>query len=146
MALSAFDVHDRVLQLTTLTETLTGRLSAEAAAFEARRSLGEPADLEETARLANLYRHECARVKLDPGLIAGAEPHARRRLAEVTRDFEAVLSRHAHALQAAKTLTEGLVRAVAQEVAAARPPAAGYGASGHAATGDARAVTLNQRA
>lgn len=146
MALSATSPQDRVEQLLVLTETLTGRLGAEAAAFEARRPITDVRELEETARLANLYRHECTRVKMSPDLIAAAEPGSRKKLAEATKAFEEMLERHAHALAAAKAITEGLVRTIAGEVAAARPPAAGYGASGRAAAGDARAVTLNQRA
>lgn len=146
MALSATDAQDRVEQLITLTETLTERLGREAAAFEARRPLDAAPELEETARLANLYRHECTRVKADPGLIAAADAGLRKRLTAATQAFEAMLSRHAIGLEAAKTLTEGLVRAVAQEIAGARAPGAGYGASGAAAAGDARAVTLNKRA
>jgi hypothetical protein len=146
MALSAHDPQDRVDQLLALTESLTGRLAAEATAFEARRPLTDTFALEETARLANLYRHECARVRMDPSLIAGSSLSSRQKLAQATQAFEQMLERHARWLQAAKTVTEGLVRTIAGEVAAGRAPGAGYGASGHAATGDARAVTLNRRA
>ena len=146
MALSAADAQDRVEQLVALTETLTGRLAEEAAAFEARRPLDAAAGLEETAKMANLYRHECTRVKADPSLIADASKESRDRLIDASRAFEAVLSRHAIGLEAARTLTEGLVKTIAQDVAAQRAPAAGYGAGGAATAGDTRAVTLNQRA
>ncbi len=146
MALSAVDATDRVEQLVALTETLTARLTAEAAAFEARRPLDAVADLDETAKLANLYRHECTRVKANPDMIAGAPREARDRLADATRAFELVVSRHARGLEAARTLTEGLVQAIAQEIASARAPAAGYGATGGAMAGDSTAVTLNRRA
>ena len=146
MALSAVDAADRVEQLIALTETLTGRLAREAAAFEARRPLDAAPELEETARLANLYRHECTRVKADPALIAAAAPADRKRLAAATQAFESVLSRHALGLEAARSLTEGLVKTIAQEVASARAPGPGYGATGAAQASDARAVTLNQRA
>ena len=146
MALLAHDAADRVQQLTALTERLTGRLAEESAAFEARRPQDATASLEETARLANLYRHESARIKADPGLIAAAPAAQRARLAEATRAFEAALSRHARALEAAKTITEGIVQAVAREVAAARASGAGYGASGRTVAGDAAAVALNRRA
>lgn len=146
MGLSAIDATDRVEQLVALTETLTARLTIEAAAFEARRPLDAVAELDETAKLANLYRHECMRVKANPDMIAGAPREARDRLADVTRAFELVVSRHARGLEAARTLTEGLVRTLAQEIAAARAPAAGYGASGGATKGDTTAVTLNRQA
>lgn len=146
MALSAADAQDRVEQLVALTETLTTRLSAEAAAFEERRALDVAASLDETAKMANLYRHECTRVKANPALIADASKESRDRLADASRAFEAVLSRHAIGLEAARTLTEGLVRTIAQDVAAQRAPAAGYGATGGATAGDSRAVTLNRKA
>ena len=146
MALSAADAQDRVEQLIALTETLTGRLAEEAAAFEARRPLDAAPGLEETARMANLYRHECARVKANPDLIAEASKASRDRLIDASRTFEQMLSRHAIGLEAARTLTEGLVQAIARDVAAQRTPAAGYGASGAAQAGDATAVTLNRRA
>ena len=41
---------------------------------------------------------------------------------------------------------EGLVQTIAQEVAAARAMGTGYGAGGHAMTGDGRAVTFNRTA
>jgi len=146
MALSAVDAADRVEQLISLTETLNGRLSAEAAAFEQRRTLDVASELDETAKLANLYRHECARVRANPELIAEAPRDARARLADATRSFEAVMARHAIGLEAARTLTEGLVQAIAREVANQRAPGVGYGATGGAAPRDATAVTLNRQA
>jgi hypothetical protein len=47
---------------------------------------------------------------------------------------------------AAKLITEGLVKAVASEVAARRSRSAGYGPTARAREGDARAITLNRRA
>lgn len=146
MALSAADAQDRVEQLIVLTENLTGRLAEEARAFEERRTLEAAPGLEETARMANLYRHECTRVKANPDLIAGADKASRDRLIEASRTFEQVLSRHAIGLEAARSLTEGLVQSIAQEVAAQRAPAAGYGATGGATAADTRAVTLNRKA
>jgi hypothetical protein len=57
-----------------------------------------------------------------------------------------VLGRHGRSVKAAKIVTEGLVRTIAEEVAARRAPAAGYGARGKARPGDASAITLNRRA
>lgn len=146
MSLAAADAADRVQQLITLTEQLTERLAGEAALFEARRPQDAAAGLEETGRLANLYRHESMRIKAAPALVAGAPQAARERLMRVTREFEAMLERHAHALAAAKTVTEGLVQTVAREVASARAAGAGYGPGARATAGDTRAVTLNRKA
>lgn len=146
MSLAAADAADRVQQLITLTEQLTERLAGEAALFEARRPQDAAAGLEETGRLANLYRHESMRVKANPDLIAGAPAAARERLVKATLAFDATLARHAHALEAAKTVTEGLVQTIAREVASVRAAGAGYGPGARATSGDARAVTLNRQA
>lgn len=145
MALFADDAGDRVGQLIALTERLTERLAEETRAFETRRPQDVVPGLEETQRLANVYRHESARVKADRSLIAGAELKQRMALMRATEAFEAVLARHARAVEAARTVSEGLVQAIAAEVAQARAPAR-YGAGGLAADSDLRAVTLNRQA
>lgn len=145
MSLAAADAADRVEQLIALTRRLTDRLAEEAEALEARR-ISQTADrLEETGRLANLYRREVARIKAEPDLIAGAPAVRREALKSAARTFEGVLARHLSALEAAKTLTEGIVQAIAAEVASGRALGTGYGPGARAAPGDARAVTLNLR-
>ncbi len=146
MAIAAADPTDRVEQLIVLTERLNERLSMELAAFEANRPQDVTAGIEETQKLANLYRHESARIKADPSLVAGAPQALRLKLVQAIQSFDAVMERHAVAVEAAKTITEGLVRAIAGEIAAQRTPAAGYGPSAKANAGDATALTLNRRA
>lgn len=146
MALSAADAADRAAQLAALTETLTARLADEAAALDAGRSADVIASVEETARLANVYRHEASRVRADPSLLAGAPEAARAALVRATEAFEAQLTRHARALEAARTVSEGLIRTIAAEVAAARPTGSGYGPGAAPPTTDATAVALNRKA
>jgi len=133
-------------RLTDLTDRLTARLEAETDAFASRRPQDETASLAETQELANLYRRESAQLKSNPGLLSAAPASERMGLIKATETFEAVLAIHARTVEAARTISEGLVRAIAQEVAGARAMGTGYGASGRAATGDGRAVTLNRTA
>jgi hypothetical protein len=146
--LAAIDAEDRASQLLTLTERLTALLTQETAAFERRRPHEAIPTLEETGRLANLYRHEAARVRANPALLADASPEQRLRLVRATQAFDATCRRHERAVLAAKTVTEGVVKAIADEVAAARAPAQGYGpgATSVAAAAAASAITLNRRA
>ncbi len=144
--LHAAGADDRADQLADLTIRLTAAIEAQTALFEARRPHEAAASAAATAELAAAYRQECARVKRDPSLLSGATPERRRRLTAAAAVFEAVLARHGRAIAAARTLTEGLVQAIAAEVAASRAPAAGYGAGARAAVGDASAITLNARA
>lgn len=146
MSLSATDAADRVEQLLVLTERLTAMLAAETRAYEAHRPQEAAAGSGEMLRLANIYRHESARVKADPSLIAGAPKDRRLQLMKATQGFEAVLARHGRAVAAAKTVTEGLIKAIADEVVAERTAGAGYGPSARSRKGEASAITLNKRA
>jgi hypothetical protein len=146
MAIAAADAADRVEQLIILTERLTDLVAEQALAFEQHRAHEVAPQLEEATRLANLYRHESARVRADPTLVASAGLERRTRLVRATEAFDAVLARQERALAAAKHVTEGLVRAIADEVAAQRSRGATYGPTAAAPTGSASAITLNKRA
>ena len=149
MALAATDAEDRVEQLTILTERLTTLIAEQALAFEQRRPKDAAALNEETSRLANLYRHESTRVRADVSLVdtAPAPAPARARLVRATEAFDAVLARQGRALEAAQTVTEGLVKCIAEEVANQRSQASVYGAGGLQSGGaPATAITLNKRA
>jgi hypothetical protein len=149
MALAASDAADRVDQLIILTERLTDLIAKEAQAFEDRRPQDAAPNAEETQRLANIYRHESARVRAEPNLVFGAPLAQRQKLMRATEAFDAVLARHGRAIEAAKTVTEGLVRAIAEEVASQREQSAGYGPGATAPASSATAataITLNRTA
>lgn len=147
MAIAANDATDRVEQLIILTERLTALLVSQTQAFEERRPQDAASLLEETSRLANLYRHESTRIRADKRLVEGAPLAARKRLIQATETFDATLARQGRAIEAARTVTEGLVRCIADEVAAQRSKAVVYGAGGvQTTTAVATAITLNRRA
>jgi hypothetical protein len=149
MALAANDAADRVDQLIILTERLTDLIAQQCQSFELHRPQDAARLMEETARLANLYRHESTRVRADPRLVIGAPLELRQRLARATEAFDAVLHRHGRAVAAARTVTEGLVRAIADEVASRREQLSGYGPAARppaSAATAATAITLNRRA
>jgi hypothetical protein len=133
-------------RLTALTERLTARLEIETDAYAGRRTQDVAAGLAETQDLANLYRRESAQLKANPGLLSQAPLAERMALIRATETFEAVLAVHGRTVEAARTISEGLVRTIAREVAGARALGVGYGASGAAHSGDSRAVTLNRTA
>lgn len=143
---ATINARARVRQLTDLTTRLTARLSDESKAFEARRPQDAAASLADTQDLANLYRRESAQLKAHPASVAAAPAADRKALIHATQAFEAVLSRHAHAVEAARLISEGLVRTIAAEVAGQRGSPSAYGASGRANAGDGRAVAFNRQA
>lgn len=137
-------VHVR--RLIGLTDALSDRLETETRAFAERRPQDIVDGLTRTQDMANLYRRETAQLKATPALAASAPIADRQTLIRATQRFEAVLARHATAVQAARVVSEGVVQAIATEVAASRASGAGYGASGRAATTDGTAITLNRSA
>ncbi len=136
----------RVRQLVDLTTRLTTRLSEESKAFESRRPQDAAATMAATQDLANTYRRESAQLKANPASVAAASVADRTALIRATEAFEAVLSRHARAVEAARIVSEGLVRTIAAEVAGQRGSPSAYGASGKANAGDSRAVAFNRQA
>lgn len=137
-------VHVR--RLIGLTDALSDRLETETRAFVERRPQDIVDGLTKTQDMANLYRRETAQLKATPALAASAPVADRQTLIRATQRFEAVLARHATAVQAARVVSEGVVQAIAAEVAASRASGAGYGASGRAAASDGTAITLNRSA
>lgn len=137
---------DRARALTRMTTRLTDRLARECEAFEAHRAQDVAGGMAETQDLANAYRRESVALKADPSLLKDAPAADRMELIRATEAFEAVLARHARAVETARIVSEGLVQTIAQEVAAARASGAGYGANGAAAAGDGRAVAFNRMA
>jgi hypothetical protein len=133
-------------RLVSLTEQLGQRLADETRAFVERRPGDVVASLPQTQELTNQYRRESAQVRAQPGLVSAAPADERSALIKATQKFEAILSAHARAVEAARVVSEGLVRTIAAEVAGARAMGAGYGAGGQAYQGDGRAITLNRSA
>ncbi|MDB5450796.1 MAG: flbY [Phenylobacterium sp.] len=149
MAIPAADAADRVDQMILLTERLTELIALEAQAFEQRRPQDAAVYIEETSRLANVYRHESVRIRNNTNLVSSAPPAQRQRLIRATEAFDAVLALQGRALMAAKTVTEGLVRAIAEEVASQREQKSGYGPTAMPPASSATAataITLNRRA
>ena len=142
------DGAPRVQELIALTERLTALVAEQARCFEARRPQAAAAYLAEIGQLANAYRHEAARIRGNAALLKELPPALRARLYRTTEAFDAVLARQARAVAAAKFVTEGLVKAIAEEVAVQRQQGAVYGAGGvtQAPSATATAITLNQRA
>lgn len=130
--------------MVTLTKRLSALIEDQALAFERHRPQDAAATLADIARLANLYRAASAEVRAMPAKLADAPPELRARLLQATQAFETALERQGRALAASKYITEGLVKAIADEIAARRAGQA-YG-PGAPRRGTATAITLNRQA
>ena len=131
--------------IVTLTEKLTGLLAGQARAFEQHRPQDAALGLDEIGRLTNVYRTAAAHVRSQPSMVEDAPPDLRRRLLRATEAFDAVLERQGRALAATKTVTEGLVKAIAEEIAVKRGVGQAYGPNA-ARRIPATAITLNRQA
>ena len=131
--------------IVTLTEKLTGLLADQARAFEQHRPQDAARDLEEVSRLTNVYRTAAAHVRSQPQMVENAPPALRQRLLRATEAFDAVLVRQGRALAASKTVTEGLVKAIAEEIATKRSVGQAYGPNASRRV-PATAITLNRHA
>lgn len=130
MALLADNAADRAEQLLLLTQRLGALADVEGAALARGEPLTGEGAGEELRRLANAYRLEMARIREDRSLIADAPRALRQRLQDETAVLQDKLDVYAAALFAAREITEGLVRAVGEEVQRARRGPATYGAQG----------------
>lgn len=130
MALIADDAAHRVEQLLLMTERLAALVAEDTRRIEARLPLLDGAEGDEKSRLANAYRLELARIKQDHGLIQDAAPDLLTRLRQGTVALHETLAAHEIALNAVKTVSEGLVHAMAEEVVRQRGEGANYSAQG----------------
>lgn len=146
MALLANDARDRVDQLLLVTDRLRALIVEETRRIEARQPPLDGAEAEERSRLANAYRLELARIKHEPGLIEGAPPQSLALLRTRTEQLNAALAEHETALGAIKLVTEGLVQAMADEIARQSSAAQGYGARGALSPRSSAPAVLDQSA
>ncbi|ESQ76390.1 hypothetical protein [Asticcacaulis sp. AC402] len=141
MALSAHNGSDRARQLLALTIRLGDRLAHEIDVFEAHRPQDLHDRIEETRHLSTLYRLETARIKADPSLLDGMTPTDKTALRDATALFQERLHRYEHVVNAAKTVTEGIIAAVAEDLNTIRNQTTTYGARGR--TSDAGPQSLS---
>ena len=82
------DASERVEQLIGLTERLTELIGQECQAFEQRKPHEVALTLEETSKLANLYRHESLKLRNNVALVQAAPLAKRMRLMRATEAFD----------------------------------------------------------
>ena len=144
--LAANSPAERAETLILLTSRLTELIAQETALFEARRPLETKTFQDEKSKLATIYRREIAEVKQEPDRLEAAPDHIKQELKTVTTAFTQALEANGRAVDALRILTEGVVRAVADEAARLKDQDAGYGPGYGRTPGSAPAIAVNQRA
>lgn len=105
----------KIERLLALTERLTEALEADIAALERGRPREMRSPGAEVQQLTALYSREAA--GFQPAVVKALPPEARARLTEATARFREVLARHGRILTRVRTATEGMIRAIAEDVA-----------------------------
>ncbi len=146
MALTAGNSSERARQLIALTQRLSERLQRETHILEAHRPQDLYDGIAETRQLSNMYRHESARIKADPSLLAGLAPSERAALRAATEAFHTHLRRYELAVTAAKTITEGIINAVAEDMNRRRSANATYGPRARTVTSGPQSLNYGYRA
>lgn len=142
--LSAQNSSDRAAQLLALTKRLTERLAGDTAVLEAHRPQDLVGGIEETRSLSNLYRLETARIKANPSLLDGISDKEKSALRDATELFDKALVRYEGAVIAAKTITEGIVAAVAEDLNSQTKKTATYGAHGRTSNNGPQSLNLGR--
>jgi len=140
MPLVADTPADRAQQLVLLTDRLTDLIIRETALIEAREPPLGGVLGEEKASLANLYRQEMTRIADDRELIRAAPAKTLDMLRAATVRFRTALAAHERALAVVREVCEGVVRAIAEEVARVKGGQRGYAAGGGYAPAPASAA------
>lgn len=144
--LAANSPAERAEALILLTSRLTELIEQETALFEARRPLETKPFQDEKSKLATIYRREISAVKDDPSRLEDAPEAIKQQLKETTARFTTALQANGDAVEALRILTEGVVRAVADEAARLKDQDSGYGPGSRRPSSAAPSIAVNQRA
>lgn len=143
--LAAKNPSERAAALVRLTARLTELFDTETAHFKARQP-HKAFDLQdEKMQLANIYRRETQLAATDPERLAGLEPSVKTQLRANVEALDAAVERNGIVVEALKDITEGLVKAIADEAVRQKAQNAGYGPQSARAT-QIGAIAVNQSA
>ncbi|MFT4091488.1 MAG: flagellar basal-body protein FlbY [Asticcacaulis sp.] len=119
--------NDRAEQLILLTQRLNERLQIETELLESHKPQELAGSVEDTRTLSSHYRQETLRLKNNPSLLADISPQNKAALKAATESFMETSQRHARAVEAAKTISEGILQAIAEDIGDKGRSAQSYG-------------------
>lgn len=117
----------RVRELLALTERLLDVMARESEIINGRRPSAFAPIAEEKGRIAATYTRELTAAKAAPALLEGADPKLLNTLRDATEKLHETIEAQTRLLGRLRRVSEGLVKAIADEVAERRQPSLGYG-------------------
>jgi hypothetical protein len=115
----------RIERLIALAEKLVVALESDIAELKSGRTATLRTNDPEVQKLTALYTREAQ--GFDPRIAQSAPPTLRQRFMAITAKVREVLQMHARMIARVKNASEGIVRAIADEVERANAPARTYG-------------------
>ncbi len=126
MPLAADNPTDRVQQLIILTDRLTNLIVQETELLQKNR----PSDIQEfrdeRAKLSNIYVQEMQLISQNKNLIDGVDKGLKAVLKEKTAGFRKQLDAHGKTLFRVRTVTENMLKSIADEVTKRKQSQVGY--------------------
>jgi hypothetical protein len=123
------DADRRIEQLILLTERLTACTERECEILRVKRPRDMAPIHEEKSKIAAAYAREIAQMRRDKSLVAGAQPELTAKLKDTTARFRASLDSLSRSLSRVRRISEGMIRAIADEMQAKEASPVGYGRS-----------------
>ncbi len=117
----------RISRLIGLVDGLARTVAGGTELLSCRRPRSLADTLAENERLAAAYEREIKAIKADPAWLRAADPGDKDQLKAAVERLDGVMAEHARQLVAVKSIAEGIIQAVAEEVQRKRQPATGYG-------------------
>lgn len=141
------NARNPVLTLISLTRRLMEVVAAENTVLHERRPQDARPLIEEKGRLATAYAQEMDIIRKNGGARSFGNADQLRELKRETSLFNKVLEEHSRLINRARIVTEGMLKAVGDEVAKRNRPPQGYGKNAapvEAKTAMPASLTLNQ--
>lgn len=120
------DARNPILTLISLTRRMADLITQENGLLRTRRPSEARPLIEEKGRLAAAYAREMDLVKRQGGIKALGNAEQLRELKRETSQFHTILEEHHRMLERARAITEGMLKAVGEEVARRQQPSRGY--------------------
>jgi chromosome condensin MukBEF ATPase and DNA-binding subunit MukB len=121
------EADQRFDELILLTERLALITERETEALKAKRPRELAPLVDEKALLSAHYARAAAQLKRNSELLNTVSPPLRQKLKEVTQRFQSALTELTERLERVRKISEGMVRAIAEDAAERRAKPIGYG-------------------
>lgn len=131
---AAIKPEERAHRLIAVTVQLSDLMDQETALLESRRPGETKPIVDAKAKLAAEYAREVRAIARNRALIAGLSPALREELKGATQRFEAKAEAQKRLIGRIRRVTEGVVKAIADEAARKDAAQTGYGAQGASPT------------